>query len=309
MIPPWASRTPGARPAGRAAAVGQPEQRRAVPLRRRRFPHPRPARPAQRDATTLPLIPAAIARGLPVLAICRGIQELNVALGGSLFQRCTPSRAASTIAARATITRRAMARASGHLVGGMARMVGQPDLVNSLHAQAVDQAAPGLVVEAVAADGTIEAVRRLRSLPRAWVFGVQWHPEWRYAEIRGQPGDIPRLWRGLPGLRGGPAQGGLSVIARKAESGEGVKSRNKQLARDGVTYQKPSRAGPHYSVSTLTIRKTCSSPSGRRSVTSSPGRNTRPCSVHSGSSCERALRSARRYRAAPARPGVASHQA
>jgi putative glutamine amidotransferase len=143
----------------------------------------------ERDATTLRLIPEAVARGIPVLAICRGIQELNVALGGTLFQQVhtEPGRfdhrgQGDDIEAR---------YAPRHLVtlwGGMERLVGSSKiLVNSLHAQAVDQVAPGLVVEALAPDGTIEAVRLARTAesahgPDPWVVGVQWHPEWRYAD-------------------------------------------------------------------------------------------------------------------------------
>ncbi len=136
----------------------------------------------ERDATTLRLIPEAVARGIPVLAICRGIQELNVALGGTLYQaiHAEPGRfdhrgQGDTIEQRYNPC---------HLValsGGMADMVGATKiLVNSLHAQAVDQLAPGLVVEAVAPDGTIEAVRAPDA--QGWVVGVQWHPEWRYAD-------------------------------------------------------------------------------------------------------------------------------
>jgi putative glutamine amidotransferase len=67
------------------------------------------------------------------------------------------------------------------LTGQLARMVGKDEIaVNSSHEQAVDRPGEGLVVEAVATDGTIEAVR-VASAP-GWAFGVQWHPEWRYAE-------------------------------------------------------------------------------------------------------------------------------
>jgi putative glutamine amidotransferase len=63
----------------------------------------------------------------------------------------------------------------------LARIVGSPKiLVNSLHGQAIDSPAPGLVVEALAPDGTIEAVRVERA--NGFAFGVQWHPEWGYAD-------------------------------------------------------------------------------------------------------------------------------
>jgi putative glutamine amidotransferase len=136
----------------------------------------------ERDATTLRLIPEAIARGIPVLAICRGIQELNVALGGTLYQavHTEPGRFDHR-GLGDTLEQRYTPRHLVTLSGEMARMVGAGTiLVNSLHGQALDQLAPGLVVEGVAPDGTIEAVRAPDT--PGWVVGVQWHPEWRYAD-------------------------------------------------------------------------------------------------------------------------------
>jgi putative glutamine amidotransferase len=135
-----------------------------------------------RDATTLPLIRTALARGLPVLAICRGIQELNVALGGTLHQRVhtVPGRMDHR-AGEGTMDQRYAAKHDITLTGQMARLLGRTATqVNSLHGQAIDRLAPGLVVEATAPDGTIEAVR-VANAP-GWAFGVQWHPEWRFAE-------------------------------------------------------------------------------------------------------------------------------
>ena len=135
-----------------------------------------------RDATTLPLIRAAIARGMPVLAICRGIQELNVALGGTLHQvvhemdgrmhhRGGPGPLEQRYGPKHPVT----------LSGELARIVGADALiVNSLHGQAIERPAPGLVVEALAEDGTIEAVRVTTA--RGFACGVQWHPEWGYAD-------------------------------------------------------------------------------------------------------------------------------
>jgi putative glutamine amidotransferase len=135
-----------------------------------------------RDATTLPLIRAAIARGVPVLAICRGIQELNVALGGTLHQRvhempgCRDHRAGPGSLAEKYGSRHSVA-----LSGCLARLIGVHEImVNSLHGQAIDRPAPGLVVEARAGDGTIEAVRA-EGAP-GFAIGVQWHPEWRCGE-------------------------------------------------------------------------------------------------------------------------------
>ena len=109
-----------------------------------------------RDGTTLPLIRAAIGRGIPVLAICRGIQELNVALGGTLHQRVhrIPGRMDHR-AGRGTMEELFRMKHPVALSGRLARIVGGPEImVNSLHGQAIDRPAEGLAVEAVAPDGT-----------------------------------------------------------------------------------------------------------------------------------------------------------
>jgi putative glutamine amidotransferase len=139
-----------------------------------------------RDATTLPLIRAAVARGLPLLAICRGIQELNVALGGSLHQhvhevsgrfdhRSDKTKPyAERYAPRHPIRLTPGGRLST-ILGGATQVE-----VNSLHGQGIDRLAPALVVEALAEDGTIEAVSLAGS--SSFTLGVQWHPEWRVTE-------------------------------------------------------------------------------------------------------------------------------
>jgi putative glutamine amidotransferase len=135
-----------------------------------------------RDATTLPLIRAALARGIPLLAICRGVQELNVALGGSLFQLVQelPGRMDHRGGPGAP-DHRYRPKHQVTLSGELARLLGRAEtMTNSSHEQAVDRPGEGAVVEAVASDGTIEAIR-VASAP-GWAFGVQWHPEWRYAE-------------------------------------------------------------------------------------------------------------------------------
>ncbi len=145
--------------------------------------HPDILHDPERDATTLPLIREAVRRDLPVLAICRGIQELNVALGGTLHQRVheVPGR----------LNHRSQKDAPGgpyspsHSVtltpgGWLTKLFGATEvMVNSLHSQGIDRPAPRLFVEAVAPDGQIEAV----SLPGArFVVGVQWHPEYKALE-------------------------------------------------------------------------------------------------------------------------------
>jgi putative glutamine amidotransferase len=136
-----------------------------------------------RDATTLPLIRAAIAAGLPLLAICRGFQELNVALGGSLDQRIqdlpgridhsTPSdqRLPRVRVAKAHTVRLQPESPFARLAGGVAELP-----VNSLHNQGVARLAPRLLAEGWAPDGTVEAVR-VKDAP-GFALGVQWHPEY-----------------------------------------------------------------------------------------------------------------------------------
>lgn len=137
-----------------------------------------------RDAVTLPLIRGAVARGVPVLAICRGLQEMNVALGGTLHQRLQdlPDRMDHSTPMHGDPRVRTGKAHSVRIVPGswLHRVAGVTELaVNSLHNQGIDQLAPGLVVEAVAADGTVEAVRYPHAA--ALAIGVQWHPEYDFA--------------------------------------------------------------------------------------------------------------------------------
>ena len=136
-----------------------------------------------RDATTLPLIREAVRRNLPVLAICRGIQELNVALGGTLHQRLQdmPDRISHRPRKGSPEGPYGPAHSVALTPGGLlAALAGSEEImVNSLHSQGIDRPAAGLRVEAVAPDGQIEGV----SLPQArFVVGVQWHPEYKVLE-------------------------------------------------------------------------------------------------------------------------------
>ena len=140
-----------------------------------------------RDATTLPLIREAVRRDMPVLAICRGIQELNVALGGTLHQRIfeMPERFNHKRRQRPMTIPESERYGPAHGValtpgGLLAGVAGTTEImVNSLHGQGIDHPAPDVVVEAVAPDGQIEAI----SLPSArFVVGVQWHPEYKPLE-------------------------------------------------------------------------------------------------------------------------------
>jgi putative glutamine amidotransferase len=140
-----------------------------------------------RDSTTLPLIRAAIAVGLPVFAICRGLQELNVALGGTLDQRLqdlpgrldhsTPSEQAlpGTRTGKAHAVRVAASAQLAAVWSGLGYDAARVP-VNSLHNQGIARLAPRLVAEAWAPDGTVEAVR-VEGAP-GFALGVQWHPEY-----------------------------------------------------------------------------------------------------------------------------------
>jgi putative glutamine amidotransferase len=135
-----------------------------------------------RDAYTLPLIRHAVQRGLPLFGICRGTQEANVALGGSLHQAI--HTLPGYLDHRADDSQSADVQYSDvHDVlvepGGLLdKLLGMKSFrVNSLHGQAVNRLAPGLRVEARAPDGVVEAF----SVAHAHGFNlfVQWHPEWQ----------------------------------------------------------------------------------------------------------------------------------
>ncbi|SEB41199.1 gamma-glutamyl-gamma-aminobutyrate hydrolase [Pseudomonas saponiphila] len=145
---------------------------------------PGTAHDSARDAATLPLLDAAVAAGVPVLGICRGFQEMNVALGGSLHQNVHEvqpfmdhrhdEEADQPLDAWYAPAHDVHVQAGGVLAG-----LGLPQTiqVNSIHAQGVDRLAPGLRVEALAADGLVEAISVEAS--KAFALGVQWHPEWQ----------------------------------------------------------------------------------------------------------------------------------
>lgn len=137
-----------------------------------------------RDAITLPLIPVALAAGLPIFGICRGFQELNVALGGTLHTQVhQQSGRYDHRAGQGSYDERYAPRHPVRLVpgGSLARILGTTEIeVNSLHWQGIDRLADGLTVEGEALDGTIEAVQ-IRNA-RNFGLAVQWHPEYRAVE-------------------------------------------------------------------------------------------------------------------------------
>jgi putative glutamine amidotransferase len=137
----------------------------------------------ERDATTLALIPLAIAAGIPVLGLCRGFQEMNVAYGGSLWQNVQD--VPGYIDHREDKTQPLdLQYAPAHDIliegsGQLSQFAGGRDCVavNSLHAQGVRELGRGLVVEARAADGLVEAFRVEGA--SEFALAVQWHPEWQ----------------------------------------------------------------------------------------------------------------------------------
>ena len=138
-----------------------------------------------RDETTLELIAHALEIGLPLFAICRGYQELNVALGGSLHQHVEeqPGYHRHREDPDDPLDVQYGPSHEVHLVeGGMLyKLAGQDTVtVNSLHGQGVARLADGVTVEAVADDGLIEAF--VVDGARAFALAVQWHPEWQVTQ-------------------------------------------------------------------------------------------------------------------------------
>ncbi len=138
-----------------------------------------------RDGATLALIPAALEAGLPLLAICRGFQELNVALGGTLHQELKELPQFGTHHENPDDpldVQYGPAHPVNFIADGVFAELWDSDqyLVNSVHGQGVAKLAPGLRVEALAPDGLVEAAT-VRDA-RGFALGVQWHPEWRAAE-------------------------------------------------------------------------------------------------------------------------------
>ena len=145
-----------------------------------------------RDAITLPLMRAALARDIPVLSICRGFQELNVALGGTLHTRIhelpgkLDHRGADGPYDEIYKPAHQLHLAPGSTFAGI---FGAAEItINSVHWQAINRLGEGLIVEGHAPDGVIEAVR---VQGKRFALGVQWHPEYRCTENA----DSMRLFR------------------------------------------------------------------------------------------------------------------
>jgi len=175
------------------------------PSRYGQAPHPRLGTISdERDEAEIALVETARELQLPTLAICRGVQILNVALGGTLIQDI-PSQVRTDIdhdpdTPRTTRTHRVHIDTNSRL----ARAVGVTEMdVNSVHHQAIERVAPTLRVVATAPDGVIEGVETPLDDPW-WCVGVQWHPEDTF-----ETGELDRrLFAALAGAASAPIAAG-----------------------------------------------------------------------------------------------------
>jgi putative glutamine amidotransferase len=163
-------------------------------------PHPRTGRvSAERDQAELDLLAAALAAGLPVLGICRGLQLLNIARGGTLHQHLAdlgPAMGPSHAAQRGAFGRHEVRVAAGSMLAGILP-ADRPYAVPTAHHQAIDRLGEGLTATAWATDGVIEAIELTTGERHQFVLAVQWHPE---------EGDDPRLFQALVAAAQAPAQ-------------------------------------------------------------------------------------------------------
>ena len=151
-----------------------------------------PSRPGtlhdpHRDQTTLPLARLALEKGVPLFALCRGFQELNVVLGGTLHQHVHEVEGYHNHRENPDQPLDVQYGPSHdvHLVeGGLLRELAGTETVkvNSLHSQGIARLADGVTVEAVADDGLIEAFRV--DSANGFALAIQWHPEWKVTENR-----------------------------------------------------------------------------------------------------------------------------
>ena len=138
-----------------------------------------------RDAITLPLVRACVERGQPVLGICRGFQEVNVAMGGTLYPeiRELPGRMNHRMPPDGTIAEKFALRHSVRFAEGgvFHRLMGAREVMtNTLHGQGIKTPGSRIVIDGTAPDGTPEAIY-VRDAP-GFTLSVQWHPEWRAGE-------------------------------------------------------------------------------------------------------------------------------
>ena len=162
-----------------------------------------------RDAITLPLVRACVERGQPFLGVCRGFQEVNVAMGGTLYPeiRDLPGRMNHRMPPDGTLEEKFALRHKVRFTEGgvFHRLMGAPEVMtNTLHGQGINRPGARIVIEGHAPDGTPEALY-VRDAP-GFTLSVQWHPEWNAsADPVSRPlfetfGQAVRAWAG--GARG-----------------------------------------------------------------------------------------------------------
>ncbi len=156
-----------------------------------------------RDSLALPLIRACVARGQPIIAICRGFQELNVAMGGSLYPeiRDLPGRMNHRMPPDGTVEEKFALRHDVTFTPGgvFHRLMGKEVVrTNTLHGQGIKEKGERIVIDGTAPDGTPEAIY-VEGAP-GFALGVQWHPEYNAAEdpvsrpLFAAFGDAARSW-------------------------------------------------------------------------------------------------------------------
>jgi len=138
-----------------------------------------------RDAATLPLARRVLDKGIPLLGVCRGFQELNVVLGGTLHEKVheVPGYHTHKENPNDSLAQQYGPSHSVNLVeGGLLRSLSSEGnvMVNSLHSQGVARIASGVTIEAIGDDGLIEAFR-VDDVP-GFALAVQWHPEWQVTQ-------------------------------------------------------------------------------------------------------------------------------
>ena len=166
------------------------------------------------------LVRAAIESGTPLFGVCRGLQEMNVALGGSLHQQLHTEPGlmdhrepeGETIEVQFA-TRHEVRLTPGSAIRAMGGWISVP--VNSLHGQGIKRLGEGLVVEAVAPDGLVEGVRVANA--QAFAYGVQWHPEWRHESNPFYAGSLEAFARAC--AEQGPALSAQDGLGHLGESG------------------------------------------------------------------------------------------
>lgn len=163
-----------------------------------------------RDAVVLPLVRACVDRGQPIFGVCRGFQEVNVAMGGTLYPeiRDLPGRDNHRMPPDGTLAEKFALRHVVTLVenGPFHRLLGaQEVMTNTLHGQGIKTAGAGVVIDGHAPDGTPEAIY-IKDAP-GFTLSVQWHPEWNAANdpvsrpLFSTFGDAARAWVARKGLQ------------------------------------------------------------------------------------------------------------